>query len=348
MNRRVAYFLSALLAAMSILAYWVAEPFLGPGIFAALVAIAFRPVFVKLSARTGRPGAAALVTTLLAFCLILLPLGFIVKTISGEVTGYYQELKSMSAASGGIRAFTLERADLAVNWVASRVGLEPPDVTGMMRDGAEALSEWLVRGVTKVAAGVGIALINAFLSAVVLFFFLRDADQIREAIYDILPLNRADCDELGGVIANTVKANFYGLLGVASAQGLLTGIGWAVAGLNSPFTWGAIAAIASMIPVVGPAMVWAPGALSLAAAESYGMAVFLAAWGVIVVGMADNILRPVLVMGQTKQHPLLVFLALIGGANAFGLMGLFLGPLIVSVLIAVIGLLRREMAEMGN
>jgi predicted PurR-regulated permease PerM len=348
MNRKVVYFLAALLAVLAVLSYRLAAPFLGPCVFAALVAIAVRPVYVRMESLIRRPGTAAGFTTLLAFLLILLPAGFVVLTISKEVTALYHELESKSAASGGVRIFVLEKMDQLVRWAAGMIGVAAPDLAGMARERLEGISQWLLLGVATVVRGIGVTIVNALLSAVILFFFLRDGERIRDAVADLLPLTRQDCDELSRIIANTVKANFYGVLGVASAQGVLTGIGWAIAGLSSPFTWGAIAAIASMIPVAGPALVWAPGALTLLGTGSSGRAAFLALWGVLVVGMADNVLRPMLVMEKTKQHPLLVLLSLIGGVSTFGLMGLFLGPLIVSVLIAVIGLLRREMAEGGH
>jgi predicted PurR-regulated permease PerM len=348
MNRSVIYFLATLLAALLVLTYYVAEPFLGPGIFAALIAIAFRPIHQRLAARVKHPGIAAGITTALAFVFILVPIVIVMVTISKEVSQSYRELQTISAPSGGIRAFLLNHADQIVGGTAKWAGLPEPEVAGKLQEFLEAASQWLVGAIAAILKSIGTMMVNAVLSAVVLFFFLRDGEKIREAIVDLLPLKRSDCDELAGVIAVNVAANFYGVLGVAAAQGILTGIGFALVGIGSTFTWGAIAGFASMIPFIGPALVWAPAALYLLSEGSTGAALFLAIWGVVAVGLSDNILRPIMVMGQTNQHPLLVFLSIIGGTHAFGLMGLFLGPLIISILIAVFGVLRREMADVGN
>jgi predicted PurR-regulated permease PerM len=164
-------------------------------------------------------------------------------------------------------------------------------------------------------------------------------------LVDLLPLGKEDTQELLDVIGESLTANVYGVLGVAVAQGVLLGIALAIAGIPSPLTWTVVATICAMLPVIGPTVVWIPAAIWLFASGSYGMGVFLVIWGVVVVGLADNILRPLLVVGRTKQNPLLVFLSILGGTSAFGLMGLFLGPLLVSVTVAVFYVLRRETSE---
>lgn len=153
------------------------------------------------------------------------------------------------------------------------------------------------------------------------------------------------------LIGDTLIANLYGVVGVALAQGILAGAGLAIAGIPSPFTWGVISAFCSMLPVIGPTLVWVPASIWLLATGAYGSGIFLIIWGVVVIGMADNILRPILVSGKSDQHPLLVFLSILGGTSAFGIMGLFLGPLLISVTIAVFKVFRRELstqAELAN
>jgi predicted PurR-regulated permease PerM len=146
-------------------------------------------------------------------------------------------------------------------------------------------------------------------------------------------------------VGQSIIANFYGIGAVALAQGTLTAIIFLILGLPSPVLWGVAAALFSMIPIVGPAIVWAPAALALGFGGSWGKAIILAAYGAGVIGLADNFIRPYVVSGRVNMHPLLVFVALLGGAQTFGILGLFIGPAALTLAVAVIELLRPEAAE---
>jgi predicted PurR-regulated permease PerM len=193
--------------------------------------------------------------------------------------------------------------------------------------------------------GAGASIVDFFIASVMIFFFLREGHKIHDALVDFMPLSKADAEGLLGVVRDTIKANFYGVVGVAVVQGALTLIGLLIAGVPSALTWAAFATAFACIPMVGPPLVWVPATIWLASTGHPGAAVFLAAWGVIVVGLADNFLRPALVSGKTNQNSMLVFFSLIGGTAAFGILGLFVGPLLVSITIAVFKVLRREMGE---
>jgi predicted PurR-regulated permease PerM len=123
----------------------------------------------------------------------------------------------------------------------------------------------------------------------------------------------------------------------------------AISGIPSPFTWGLVAGLSSMLPLFGSALVWVPAVVWLLATGSYGSGIFMLVWGVVV-SVSDNILRPLVVGGQTNQNGLLVFLSLLGGTAVFGPPGLFLGPLVVSLTVAVLRVFRRKItpADMGN
>ena len=143
----------------------------------------------------------------------------------------------------------------------------------------------------------------------------------------------------------------HGLLGVlaelevqALAQGFLVGIGFWIAHLPSPLVFGVIAALFALIPVVGTSIVWGLGALYLVTQGAFGYAIFLAVWGVLVVGTADNVLRPLLISGRADVPTLAVFIGVVGGLSAFGFIGLFLGPIVLGLLIALF----RYEAEMHS
>ena len=125
------------------------------------------------------------------------------------------------------------------------------------------------------------------------------------------------------------------------AQGFLTGVAVGVLGFSSPVIWGLLAAMASLLPVVGTGIVWVPAAAVLLLNGHWIKALILIAWGAAIVAQVDAVLRPYVVSGRAKMHNLLIFFALLGGVKAFGIMGLFIGPVVVSVTIAVLDMLRE-------
>src|ERR1019366_3447823 len=136
-------------------------------------------------------------------------------------------------------------------------------------------------------------------------------------------------------------ASVYGGIAVGFGQGLLTGLGFWALGLSSPVVWGAAAALASLVPLVGTGMVWAPAVIVLLIGGHWVKALILAAWGAAVVAQIDAVVRPYVVSGRAKMHNLLIFFALLGGVQAFGIMGIFIGPVVVSVTIAVLDMLQE-------
>jgi predicted PurR-regulated permease PerM len=147
---------------------------------------------------------------------------------------------------------------------------------------------------------------------------------------------------LFGRIRDSVFANLYGMLAVALAQGSLSAIAFAILGIPSPVLLGVLAGICSLIPLIGPALVWLPACIFLFATGHWIKAVILLAWGALVVGTSDNIIRPLVIMGRVKLHPLLLLFGLIGGVKEFGFIGLFIGPAIMSLIFALTDTLRAE------
>jgi predicted PurR-regulated permease PerM len=346
LNRTV-YFLAALLAVCLALSYQMAQPFLGPAMLALLFAIAFQPLHLWI-ARFGffhhRESLAALIATLLIYFLVLLPLGIAVALLADDVVAQVEAVNNASKTEGGLTPLLTARAHTAVAWIAPKLRLSEDYLMGQITSRAQATTQSALSWLGGFVVSAGSSLVDFLLAAVILFFFLRDGARIRRALIDLIPLPLDDAHELLGVVHDTITANLYGVVGVALVQGALTTIGLFFAQVPSALTWGALATLAAFIPFVGPPLVWVPAVLWLLNSGHYGGTVFLTLWGIFVVGLADNILRPALVGGKTHQHALLVFLSLLGGTAAFGVMGLFLGPLLVSVTIAVFKVLRREMA----
>jgi predicted PurR-regulated permease PerM len=179
----------------------------------------------------------------------------------------------------------------------------------------------------------------------VLFFVLRDGPALARRLVPMLPIEKTRRARLWQHLADVTRAVFLGIGITAIVQGTLVGIGFWIAGLPSPLVFGVIAALVALIPMVGAALVWAPAAIVLALRGDYGHAIFLAAWGAAFVGMADNFLRPLLISGRAEVPTLAVFIGVMGGLAAFGFIGLFIGPIVLGLLVA---LFRLEAESAAN
>jgi predicted PurR-regulated permease PerM len=161
----------------------------------------------------------------------------------------------------------------------------------------------------------------------------------------MLPIEPRRRTRLWQHLQDVTRAVFMGIGLTALAQGLLVGIGFWIAHLPTPLVFAVIAALFALIPVVGTSVVWGLGAIYLLTQGAYGHAIFLVIWGVLVVGTADNFLRPLLIAGRADVPTLAVFIGVVGGLSAFGFIGLFLGPIVLGLLIA---LFRFEAEELES
>ena len=332
-----------LIAATAIwLIYILMKPFLEPLFFAVVLAIVASPLNTWLSRRMRSAGLAATTTTLLLLILVLLPLVALGVTIAREARDAYVELARQSAQGGGWSSWLAQILDPPIGWLADKTGMPAPTVHQLIFDKAQSYSSTFIGWGGSLLGNLTATLGNAILSLVVMLFLFIEGPAIREWLLRWMPLPRNRTLELLTTISDAIIANVYGIAAVGIGQGLLVGIGFWIAGLSAPIMWGSIAGLASLIPIVGPAVIWGPGALILLAQGAWGKAIFLAIWGVLAVGGADNIIRPWVLAGRTEMNTLIVFFALLGGVQAFGFVGIFAGPVVFSVAISVFRILREE------
>ncbi|MBL8239562.1 MAG: AI-2E family transporter [Bryobacterales bacterium] len=335
-------FLAALAVAALWVCYVIVEPFLGPIMSAGALAILFYPVNLALLRRIpGRRGLAAGLTLLIVVMVFVLPSAWIVSTLSKELASTYTALKNKSAADGGWTEWITH----AGSGPLVRFGIDPAtaeeQVRSFLTDRLESISGALLRGIQGVVSNVATFLFNAVVALFILFYLLRDGRRLLAKAREFLPLQHAVYDRLIAEVGQSVMANVYGVGAVAVAQGTLTGVLFFLVGVHSPVLWGVVAGFCSMIPIVGPPVVWVPVALAFAASGAWGKAAIVTAVGAGVIGTTDNILRPWIVSGRVQLHPLLVFISLLGGAQAFGFLGLFIGPAALSITIVVLEFLKQ-------
>ncbi|MCS7024484.1 MAG: AI-2E family transporter [Bryobacteraceae bacterium] len=331
----------ALLAFLALyLCYTIIRPFLYAIIAAIALAILFQPLHQAILARVRNPSWAAGLSVLAVVILIVVPALWLGGALVGEIRVLYSSLASKSAADGGWEMWILHRLERPLAYFGIETASPEFSLKTAVLGWLDAASATLLRIVRGALGNVAGFLLDSVVTLFTLFFLLRDGHAIRQHASEVLPLDRQQTERLFTEIGRTVIANMYGILAVALVQGGLIALIFALLGLPSPLLWGLVAGLCSMIPLLGPPLVWVPAAIYLLSVGQYAKAAILVAFSAGVVGMADNFIRPYVISGHVNLHPLLVFFALLGGANAFGVMGLFIGPAVLSVTISLVELLR--------
>jgi len=338
-------FLLILIAALLFLALDMVRPFLRPLTLASVIALGCYPLHAWLQRRIRRQDWAALTTTLIVFLGVALPAFVLTYLISGELVHIAQSISDQSTREGGFVAYLQHGQERFLLWVGHYVDVEQFRIRERLSDLPEKASGLLLRLGSSIAGSAVNGITDGILTFVFLFFFFRDGATWLEGLAEALPLRRENVDRLYRSVHSSVVATLYGLVGVALAQGLLTGLGLYIWGIDNFLMLGMLASVCSVVPVIGTSLVWGPAAVYLLATGHPYKALFLVAWGLLVVGMADNIIRPLVLRGKMQLPILLLLFAILGGLLTFGFVGLFLGPVIFALLTAALPILREEIGE---
>ncbi len=342
--RKSPWFLYALGAFLALAVGAILYPFLTQIAWGAILAIAWQPLYTVLRERFGRPGVAALITVLLVLALVLVPLVWLGATAVGQGADLYRHLEAQSKQEGGWPGFLHHLIEPPLNSVAARLGMPATNLESLI---LEKIREWSAAAAASVSSLIGnvLSLIgNALFAMILMFFFLKSGERIRDLIYEAVPLQRERIRHLLGVMTASIVANVYGMVAVALTQGALVGVGFALTGVPSPVLWALIGLFAAFIPIVGSSIIWLPAAGYFFLAGSWGKGLFLVLWGVLVVGQVDNIVRPIILKRGAPLPMLAILLALLGGLQVFGFLGVFAGPVIFSLAQAVWRLLQEDRA----
>jgi predicted PurR-regulated permease PerM len=312
----------ALIILIGYLTYLVISPFLAPLAWAAVFAVMFYRVHMELSPRIG-PSRSALAATLMTAVLIVAPGVILVSIIAREVpqvVAYVQQ-------------FSLPEPDRINSfWEAVRQRSPTPlpeDPAFLVREGVQRVLAFLAPHAGAAVADLFATLGSLLVMLFALFFLLRDGHTLARQVRDLLPLPEGARDRLMTDTRDLIVASVGAGLMVAVVQGAIGALAFWLLGIHAPAFWGVVMAVCSLIPVFGAALVWLPTSLWLMMSGEIGRGIILAIVGVLGISLADNVLRPLLLAGRTTASGLVVFLGLLGGAAAFGFIGLVLGPIIL-------------------
>jgi len=329
------------------LAIAVLLPIWQPLVWAFLLAALLLPGQHRLAALLGgRPGLAAALLTVATFVVVVGPVSGLVAAFGSELAALAERVKPGDGAPiSPARLPELKEVPVAgesLEGIREYFGVSPASARQWMSRGAAALVDALGPLGGKAVMGA-VGTVTAFaVMLVILFFSLRDGERMARQAGQLVPWPSATRQQLAHYLQDVLRAVVFGTLVTATIQGILVGAAFAVAGLPGPVVFGALAGLLALVPLGGTALVWGPAALYLAVDGQWVPAIGLALWGTLLVGTIDNLLRPMLVAGRAEVGTFTVFVGVIGGIAAFGVIGLVLGPLILCLAAALLALLRER------
>jgi predicted PurR-regulated permease PerM len=334
-----------LLGVLASLCALVLRPFLSPVLWAAILAYVTWPLYRRLRVPfRGYRSAAAFLTTLLVAAVAIAPLFWLLILIQRELVDAYRSLNAYLAQGPHSLPPIVHQIPWLGAWLQDALNRYSSDPAAFGRDLTDGLRGWRSQ-LGPLVGGVGRSVGKLLVTLVTLFFFYRDGDSLVRQIRRIA--NRFFDDRLEPFVRGAeimTRAVVYGLLITAVVQGVIAGLGYALVGLEAPAVLGALTGLLSAAPLLGTAFAWAPLAAALILAGYTWKGILLLGWGVLLVHPTDNVLRPLMISSVTRVPFLLVMFGALGGLAAFGLVGVFVGPVLLGIATAVC----REWANEQN
>lgn len=328
--------LGLLLGLLGLLCLFVLRPFFAPIAWAAILAYASWPLYRRLRSRARTFNAtAAFLMTLLVTCSVVVPVLWLLVLVREEFVQASRQLADF--LSHGPHSLPTVIRDIP--WIGRNLQSALDQYTTDPAVLEREVTRWLQISAGRLATmlgEVGRNLAKLLLAMTTLFFFYRDGDTIVRETQRIVSRFFGDrLDRYVGTAGTMTRAVLYGLLVTAFAQGLIAGIGYRIVGLEAPVLLGVLTGVLSAVPLFGTAIVWGPIGVGLLATGPLWKGIVMLAWGAVLVHPTDNLLRPLLISNVTRVPFLLAMFGAIGGLSAFGLVGLFVGPILLGVAMAI-------------
>jgi predicted PurR-regulated permease PerM len=308
-------------------------PFFGAVCWAVFIAIVFWPLHKRfLRGSKGRPNTAALASLTVILLIVILPMAMLIASITEEASVFVSKLRSGEIQ---IAAFFQKFIEVLPDWALgilqrfgmSDLGLLQQKILAMLGNSSQVVTS-RVLGIGQVTLDFIVAF---FVMLYVVFFLFRDGERLTRGIARSIPLKQQHTHRLMTQFATVVRATVKGNIVVALVQGALGGMAFFVLGVPGAVLWGAVMALLSLLPAVGAVLVWAPVAAYFFFSGEVVKGIGLTLWGAVVIGLVDNVLRPILVGKDTRMPDYLVLVATLGGIVVFGLNGFVIGPVIAAV-----------------
>jgi len=323
------------------LLYQVLHPFLSSIIWAILLAMVFYPLFQKLRRLLKkREVLSAIIMTLLVLIVIVLPFSLLMASLAGEVINIYHQVEEM-IKTGQLQAYLERVKEIPIftrilAGLGQHIDVSQIDPLPLLLKNLNQISTFIFNQTTTLLKGFSTFIAGFFFTLLSLYYLFKDGGRFFKNFKGIIPLPSKEKELLIQRFKDMIQATIYGGILIAIIQGILGGLSFWVLGLPSPIFWGTAMALLSFIPIGGTALIWAPAGIILLIGGNILKGFILLGLGVFVISMVDNLLRPFFISAKTKIHPLLLFFAVLGGIQAFGLIGLVAGPLIATLFLTMV------------
>lgn len=324
------------------LCWLMLQPFVAVLAWAAVLVIVFYPIHQRLLKRLKKPSLSALLSCILVILTILVPVVLVTIAVLNEFSGAMNNLQATIAYLLDPNSPYTGRV---LRWVGQYLNIEQVRSGQYLLERLQGVSGQLAGRTLGVIGGVIGAIVQMFFVVFTMYYLFRDGDKIFAALRDALPLESKQATAIMARTRDVIGASVYGVLAIAIVQGVLGGLAFWALGVPSAIVWGVVMTFLSMIPMLGAFLVWVPAAIYLALTGHPVKAVLLVLWGTLVIGMIDNFLRPKLVGERTKLHELLIFFAVLGGLQVFGVLGIVLGPVILAITLALVDVFKAADRE---
>ncbi len=343
------YFLIGVLLLLIVALFRFAIPFLATMIIAGVIVAGVYPVHKMLHRKLHFPASVStLISMILVATIILAPLILLFFLAAHEATGAYtvvsDKISQITESNTSLLPQLLQKGFIKdwIDKVSAYAPISASDIISTAKDFVGTIGAVLLSQTTNILKNLSVFILHMIVFLLTMFYFLRDGDKLIEYLNSIMPLSEEYRKELIRKLSSLSHGIIYGIFGAAIIQGALVGLGFTVVGINNGAFWGAIAALLSPLPYIGTSLIWVPAVITLAVGGHWLAALFLLIWGMLIVGMADNVIKPYLIGSATALHPLAVLLVLLGGTFAFGLKGLLFGPFILTLTLAFLHIYKLE------
>ncbi len=327
-NRFQFYLFLILFGGVSLLTFFIFKPFLTVLFLAFILAVVLYPVYKRILRWVGRPTIAALLVILITVAVIVGPLAAIGIQVFNEIGNTY--LSIVSAPEGD------RLLGDATRYIERPIQVIFPDFSLDLRYYLEDLLGWMIDNIGPIFSRTAQVVLSTIFTIIGLFFFLRDGTYLRDALIRMSPLGTARDMIVIKNLQKSIRSVVAGSVLVAMVQSILVGIGLAIFGVPNPTLWGTFALFTAFIPGVGTSLVLAPAVIYLIAMGHLLSGLGLLVWGILLVGLADNILIPLFYGRDVPVHPLFILFSVLGGLLFFGPIGFLFGPIIVSLFVSLL------------
>ena len=311
------------------ISFLIVKPLLPYIVLAFVLGSAMYPLTKRFNERIKNKTIVAFIMILLVLVILILPLSYTVGNLINQASGVY-------------KSFDPQIIDEISDYLSGVSGKEV-DVSAYLIKSISEIRNYIISSIPEFIESISGMVLGLFVMFFTLFYIVRDGETIKKSLSDLVPLNDEYKTRLIEDIDKVTRGVINGQVLTAVIQGIVGGLGFFIFGVPNPIFWGFIMVILAIIPLLGTAMIWVPAGIIELMSGNYVSGVGILLFGAIIVGNLDNLLRPRLISGKTKVHPVVILIGFLGGLKLMGIIGFIVGPVILAILLTLIRFYNRDL-----